>query len=98
MMGTPSVNARRRDGHAYGVNGHAWEMRASVTEDTFKFVYDQALALGRSRTWQAGLYVEAMAQAAKEMTPEEQTQLDVAMRTPGALLRILRAGMSSTAA
>lgn len=68
-----------------------WELRASVSESTFETVNQEAIALGRSRTWHAGLYIEGLVEAGKLLAPAERAHLDELLRQPEALGQLLRA-------
>lgn len=80
-MASPG-NQRRRP--------EAWELRASVSEDTFALMTQEADALGRSRTWHVGLVVEAMAHVSRHLTPKERARLDYLLNDPAELLAVLR--------
>ena len=85
MMARSSTRPRSRLRDADG-----WELRASVTESTFETINDEAGALGRSRTWHAGLYIEGLVQAGKTLSPSERAHLDELLRQPEALGQLLR--------
>lgn len=81
-MASPEKPSRRRP--------QAWELRASVTADAYHHITDEADALGRSRTWHAGLGVEALARVSMKLSPSERTRLDELLREPTRLLEALR--------
>lgn len=68
----------------------AWELRASVSYETYKQLSREAVLFGRSRTRHVGAMVEALAHVSRTLSPLEQARLDDLLREPTALLRALR--------
>lgn len=61
-----------------------------MSEDTFSAVANEAGALGRSRTWHAGLYIEGLVKASATLSPSERAHLDELLRHPQELGQVLR--------
>jgi hypothetical protein len=67
-----------------------------VTQPIYKHFEKQADELGRSRSWHAGLYLEALGNVDKQLTPEERARFDALLRTdPGQLLAPIRTALAS---
>lgn len=72
----------------------AWEVRASVSEKTYKRVSAEAQTFGRSRTRQAGLYVEALIQAQEGLSSAERAHVDALLSRPDALREVLQQALA----
>jgi hypothetical protein len=85
----PESKNRRRPDHGY-------ELRAAVTSAIHEHLQARAAELGRSRSWHAGLYIEALGRVDKELTPEERAAFDVLLCVaPERLLAPIRAALAS---
>jgi hypothetical protein len=74
---------------------HGLEIRAAVTHTVYNHVDKEAERLGRSRSWHAGLYVEALGRVDQKLTPAERALLDELLRNdPERLLEPIRSALA----